>query len=96
MCGRSPDPRIEFTEQVNKDLATAYQPSHNETAGWDAIWQLDQQSVDVAWLAPATHERLPLIIYLPGLGESASAERSGARLGRKPVYAVLSVSGARL
>ncbi|MEF9672583.1 hypothetical protein QNM99_11065 [Pseudomonas sp. PCH446] len=33
-AGDPPDPRIDFAERVNKDLASAYQPSHNETAGW--------------------------------------------------------------
>ncbi|WP_248747055.1 alpha/beta hydrolase [Pseudomonas sp. MWU12-2037] len=92
-AGDPPDPRIEFTELVNKDLASAYQPSHNETTGWGAIWQLDQQSVDVAWLAPATHERLPLIIYLPGLGEPASGGVEWRKAWAQAGYAVLSVQG---
>ncbi len=91
--GDPPDPRIGFTELVNKDLASAYQPSHNETAGWDATWQLDQQSVGVAWLAPATHERLPLIIYLPGLGEPASGGVEWRKAWAQAGYAVLSVQG---
>lgn len=92
-AGDPPDPRIEFTERLNKELTTAYQPSHNETTGWGAIWQLDQQSVDVAWLAPATHERLPLIIYLPGLGESASGGVEWRKAWAQAGYAVLSVQG---
>ncbi|UWF51845.1 alpha/beta hydrolase [Pseudomonas sp. N3-W] len=92
-AGDPPDPRIEFTERVNKELTTAYQPSHNETAGWGAVWQIDQQSVDVAWLAPTNHERLPLIIYLPGLGEPASGGAEWRKAWAQAGYAVLSVQG---
>ncbi|WP_248799231.1 alpha/beta hydrolase [Pseudomonas sp. MWU13-2105] len=92
-AGDPPDPGIEFTERVNKDLAGAYQPSHNETAGWGATWQLDQQAVAVAWLAPVTHERLPLIIYLPGLGEPASGGVAWRQAWAQAGYAVLSVQG---
>ncbi|MGC6370914.1 alpha/beta hydrolase [Pseudomonas sp. K2I15] len=92
-AGDPPNPRAEFTERVNKELGTAYQPSHYETAGWGATWQLDQQSVDVAWLAPVTHEQMPLIIYLPGLGESASGGVQWRKAWAQAGYAVLSVQG---
>ncbi|KAB0495382.1 alpha/beta hydrolase [Pseudomonas vancouverensis] len=92
-AGDPPDPRIKFTERVNERLATAYQPTHNETAGWDATWQLDQQAVGVTWLAPATHARLPLIIYLPGLGESSSGGMVWRKAWAQAGYAVLSVQG---
>ncbi|MDB5984585.1 MAG: hypothetical protein JWQ69_5600 [Pseudomonas sp.] len=92
-AGDPPDPRIKFTELVNKDLSTAYQPSHNETTGWDATWQVDQKSVGVAWVAPVTHERVPLIIYLPGLGESASGGAEWRQVWAQAGYAVLSVQG---
>lgn len=92
-AGDPPDPRIKFTEQVNQDLTTAYQPPHNETSGWDAIWQLGQQSVDVTWLAPVTQQRLPLIVYLPGLGESSSAGIEWRKVWAEAGYAVLSVQG---
>ncbi|MVV51758.1 alpha/beta hydrolase [Pseudomonas sp. PB120] len=92
-AGDPPNPRIKFSERVNDHLATAYQPAHKETAGWDAIWQLDQQSVNVAWLAPSTPARLPLIIYLPGLGESASGGAEWRNAWAHAGYAVLSVQG---
>jgi hypothetical protein len=92
-AGDPPDPRIKFTEFVNKDLATAYQPAHNETAGWDATWQLDQKSVDVTWLAPVTQERVPLIIYLPGLGEPSTGGAEWRKVWAQSGYAVLSVQG---
>lgn len=92
-AGDPPDPRIKFTELVNQDLSTAYHPAHNETTGWDAIWQIDQKPVDVAWVAPAGHERVPLIIYLPGLGESASGGAEWRQVWAQAGYAVLSVQG---
>lgn len=90
-AGDPPNPRAAFSERVDKELSTAYQPSHYETAGWDATWQVDQQSVNVAWLAPVTHERVPLIIYLPGLGESASGGVAWRKAWAQAGYAVLSV-----
>ncbi|MGY2314201.1 alpha/beta hydrolase family protein [Pseudomonas sp. SDO5522_S412] len=90
-AGDPPNPRAEFSERVNKELSTAYQPSHYETSGWGATWQLDKQSVNVAWLAPVTHERLPLIIYLPGLGEPASGGVAWRKAWAQAGYAVLSV-----
>ncbi|WP_247257239.1 alpha/beta hydrolase [Pseudomonas moorei] len=92
-AGDPPDPRIKFTERINEHLATAYQPAHNETSGWDAIWQLGQQSVDVTWLAPVTQGRVPLIIYLPGLGEGASGGVVWRNAWAQAGYAVLSVQG---
>lgn len=92
-AGDPPDPQIKFTERVNEHLASAYQPAHNETTGWSAIWPLAQQSVDVTWLAPATHARLPLIIYLPGLGEAASGGVVWRSAWAQAGYAVLSVQG---
>ena len=92
-AGDPPDPRIKFDEQLNKDLTTAYQPSHSETTSWDATWQFDKQSVGVTWLAPVSHERVPLIIYLPGLGESASAGEEWRASWAQAGYAVLSIQG---
>ncbi|WP_433735794.1 alpha/beta hydrolase family protein [Pseudomonas putida] len=92
-AGDPPDPRIKLTERLNEHLATAYQPAHYETSGWDAIWQLGQKSVDVTWLAPASHGRLPLIIYLPGLGEAASGGVVWRNAWAQAGYAVLSVQG---
>ncbi|WP_397450018.1 alpha/beta hydrolase [Pseudomonas sp. NA-150] len=92
-AGDPPDPRIKFDEQLNVDLSTAYQPSRSETAKWDATWQFDKQSVDVAFIAPVTHERVPLIIYLPGLGESASAGEEWRASWAQAGYAVLSIQG---
>lgn len=92
-AGDPPNPRAAFSERVNKELSTAYQPSRYETAGWGATWQFDQQAVEVAWLAPVTHERLPLIIYLPGLGESASGGVAWRKAWAQAGYGVLSVQG---
>lgn len=93
-CASDPaDPHIKFAELVNQDLATAYQPAHNGISNWDETWQLGRQSVDVAWVAPDTHERLPLIIYLPGLGESATAGEEWRNTWAQAGYAVLSIQG---
>ncbi|MEB0040372.1 MULTISPECIES: alpha/beta hydrolase [unclassified Pseudomonas] len=93
-CASDPaEPHIKFIEQVNKDLTTGYQPAHNEITSWDDTWKLGRQSVSVAWIAPVSHERLPLIIYLPGLGESASGGEQWRNAWAQAGYAVLSVQG---
>ncbi|MDY7563276.1 alpha/beta hydrolase [Pseudomonas sp. CCC3.2] len=95
-AGCASDPagaHIKFIELVNKDLTTAYLPAHNEVSSWDDTWQIGRQSVNVAWLAPVNHERLPLIIYLPGLGESATAGEQWRTAWAQAGYAVLSVQG---
>lgn len=93
-CASDPaEPHIKFVEAVSKDMTTAYQPARNEVSNWDETWQIGRQSVDVAWLAPDTHERLPLIIYFPGLGEPATAGEEWRNAWAKAGYAVLSVQG---
>ena len=93
-CATNPaEPHIKFIEQVGKDLATAYQPAHNQTSNWDDTWQIGRQSVNVAWVAPVASGRLPLIIYLPGLGESAAAGEQWRNAWAQAGYAVLSIQG---
>ncbi|WP_297831226.1 alpha/beta hydrolase [Pseudomonas sp.] len=93
-CTTNPaEPHIKFTEQVGKDLTTAYQPAHNQISNWDDTWQIGRQSVNVAWVAPVASGRLPLIIYLPGLGEPATAGEQWRNAWAQAGYAVLSVQG---
>jgi len=92
-CASDPTPAQTAATQITQYLSTAYQPAHNEVSGWDTTWQFDKQSVGIAWLAPTSHEPLPLIIYLPGLGESARAGELWRKSWAEAGYAVLSIQG---
>lgn len=91
-CSSTPsDPRPKFYEQLNEELGRAYQSPRLQTSGWQADWELGAQSVALAWLAPASQAPLPLIIYLPGLGEPASAGEQWRNAWAQAGYAVLSI-----
>lgn len=91
-CSSTPtDPRIKFNEQLDEDLGTAYKTPRQQVTGWAADWDLAGQSVEVALQAPATAGPVPLIIYLPGLGEAATAGEQWRRAWAQAGYAVLSV-----
>lgn len=54
-------------------------------------WQHDGQGVEISMLAPKTPGVYPLIIYLPGLGESAGGGRLWREAWAKAGYTVFSV-----
>jgi hypothetical protein len=54
-------------------------------------WSLDGQVMDVALVAPNSSGNWPLILYLPGLGESVEAGRWWREYWAKQGYAVLSL-----
>jgi len=91
-CSSTPsDPRPKFNEQLKEELGSAYPSSHQQATGWQADWQFGAQSVALAWLAPASQAPLPLIIYLPGLGEPANAGEQWRKAWAEAGYAVLSI-----
>lgn len=59
-------------------------------------WQLGKDTLDTVYLAPATAEKLPLVVYLPGLGESAAAGEMWRQHWAEAGYAVLSLQPAEL
>ena len=50
-----------------------------------------EYSFDVAWTVPATGKELPVVIYLPGLGESRASGGNWRSAWAQAGYAVLSV-----
>jgi len=54
-------------------------------------WRHDGQAVDISLLAPTAPGVYPLVIYLPGLGESADGGRLWRETWAKAGYAVFSV-----
>ena len=54
-------------------------------------WQHQDQSIQITMLTPVTPGHYPLIVYLPGLGESAAAGKIWREAWAKAGYAVFSV-----
>jgi hypothetical protein len=54
-------------------------------------WNVRGEDVDVTLLAPAERGPFPLVVYLPGLGESSQAGGAWRRAWAEAGYAVLSV-----
>jgi predicted dienelactone hydrolase len=54
-------------------------------------WTVRGEELDVTLLAPAERGPFPLIVYLPGLGESSAAGAAWRRAWAEAGYAVLSV-----
>jgi len=59
-------------------------------------WRHDGQAVEVSMLAPKAPGVYPLIIYLPGLGESAEGGRLWRKTWAKAGYAVFSIQPAEI
>src|SRR5689334_5149627 len=58
-----------------EDLARkGYRPlQHVEVASGVLPWRVDGEHVPIAWTAPSAGSGLPVVLYLPGLGEPAEA-----------------------
>ncbi|MDD5250206.1 MAG: hypothetical protein PHY45_14570 [Rhodocyclaceae bacterium] len=56
-----------------------------------ATWAIGQRSIDVALTVPATSGAVPLVIYLPALGETRSGGEAWRTAWARSGYAVLSL-----
>jgi hypothetical protein len=59
-------------------------------------WTIDRQPVDITLTTPIDGSGYPLVIYLPGLGESAEAGSSWRQAWVAAGYAVVSCNGPAL
>jgi hypothetical protein len=70
-----------------------YQPiEHAAIESGGLAWRVDREKVAIAWTMPAGGSALPVVIYLPGLGESA--DRAGVvwrQTWAQAGYAVVSI-----
>ena len=57
-------------------------------------WTIDGEPVAVLLMLPATNDRFPLVVYLPGLGETAESGLVWRKAWAEAGYAVLSVQPA--
>jgi predicted dienelactone hydrolase len=54
-------------------------------------WNIGEYSFDIAWTVPVSGNSLPVVIYLPGLGESRTAGERWRTAWAQAGYAVLSL-----
>ncbi|SDH49970.1 Dienelactone hydrolase [Pseudomonas flavescens] len=94
-CSHHPEPPASLDSRIDQLVAGAYQPPRLAVQGWHAEWTLDDEVMDVDWLAPAQASALPVILYLPGLGEDSRAGEPWRRAWAQAGYAVLSVQAHR-
>ncbi|MFD2838032.1 alpha/beta hydrolase family protein [Azotobacter vinelandii] len=91
-AGRPEPPGPPPGENLERRLEGAYRPAaRSPVRGWDDEWQVAGQAVEVSWLAPEQVQGMPLILYLPGLGESSRDGVQWRRAWAEAGYAVLSV-----
>lgn len=94
-CAQRPEPPVSPEGRIEQLLAGAYRPARLPTAGWHAEWQVQGEQLQVDWLAPQHNTGLPIILYLPGLGQDSDAAQPLRRSWAEAGYGVLSVQPSR-
>lgn len=95
-CSSSPDKDAPPFISTQTYLKSAYSAqAHFKFASFDTRWAWDKHEVDVALLVPEGGQNLPVIIYLPGLGEGANGGELWRQTWADAGYAVLSVQATR-
>lgn len=91
-CTFRPD-RAEIEETRLRQFAErSYRPErHLPVDSRDGQFGSDEQAIDLKLLCPATPGRYPLVVYLPGLGESTLAGARWRDTWARAGYAVLSL-----
>jgi dienelactone hydrolase len=56
-----------------------------------STWNIDDYSFGLAWTVPVSGNRLPVVVYLPGLGETRTSGESWRTAWAQAGYAVLSL-----
>lgn len=81
---------------VQDYLKNAYQPAqHYKYNGWNSHWAWDKHQLDVNLIVPEGQQNVPLIIYLPGLGEDPASGDLWRQTWVDAGYAVLSLQAPR-
>jgi dienelactone hydrolase len=79
-----------FSEQGYSSASALTPEPHHE------VWRRGDEVLDVNFLLPKSPDSLPLIIYLPGLGETAEAGEVWRRAWAQAGYVVVSVQARRI
>jgi len=81
--------------EVERHVKRGYVPdrSYATTTAHD-VWTVDGEPIEVSLLAPSGDSRYPLVVFLPGLGETAESALSWRKAWAEAGYAVLAVQPA--
>jgi hypothetical protein len=90
-CASSTRPEAPLAPPPRATDDAAYVPAkHTLGAPTAATWSIGGEEFDVTLLAPAERGPFPLVLYLPGLGESSAAGAAWRRTWAEAGYAVVS------
>lgn len=95
-CSSPPPADDDGMVSLQEYLKTAYNPGQsNKLDGWATRWAWGTHQVDLSLLVPAGQKNVPLVVYLPGLGEDDSAGQLWRQSWANAGYAVLTVQPTR-
>ncbi|MGC1332028.1 alpha/beta hydrolase, partial [Pseudomonas sp.] len=95
-CAGAPPADDDGMVSLQEYLKTAYNPGQsNKLDGWATRWAWGTHQVNLSLLVPAGHKNVPLVVYLPGLGEDDSAGQLWRQSWANAGYAVLTVQPTR-
>ena len=91
-CKSAPPPPPKPELALQKLASRGYTAErHNDTTAVRETWLDGEAPLDVSLIAPTGSGRFPLVIYLPGLGESAAAGVLWRQAWAESGYAVLAI-----
>jgi len=95
-CSSPPPADDDGMVSLQEYLKTAYNPGQsNKLDGWATRWAWGTHQVNLSLLVPAGQKNVPLVVYLPGLGEDDSAGQLWRQSWANAGYAVLTVQPTR-
>jgi len=95
-CSSPPPADDDGMVSLQEYLKTAYNPGvANKLDGWATRWAWGNHQIDLSLLVPAGQKNVPLVVYLPGLGEDDSAGQLWRQSWGNAGYAVLTVQPTR-
>lgn len=95
-CASTPTADDDGMVSLQDYLKTAYNPGHSgKLDGWATRWAWGNHQVDLSLLVPAGQKNVPLVVYLPGLGEDDSAGQVWRQSWGNAGYAVLTLQPSR-
>jgi len=90
-CSSHAPPKVDDT-RVKEFAGRGYLTDDRFSVGTTfSNWTVGEDSFDIAWTVPVSGQRLPVVVYLPGLGESRSSGEKWRTAWALAGYAVLSV-----
>jgi len=101
VCGAAAGCASKPAEKYDTGAAKAYADHgyalerHFPTTAARETWTIESESVDIALLLPAQTGSFPLVVYLPGLGESSEAGLAWRQSWAQAGYAVLSAQPSK-